>query len=197
MNTVSTLFLVRHGQTEWNLAKRSQGQLNSPLTNLGRSQAKQVKDKLLLKNIHKAYSSPLLRAVDTTSLIIDSWPITMQVRQNLAEIHQGPWQGRTYEEIQQRYPEEHYNFWEKPDKYQLSGAENYLELQQRVVFEIKNIFKQNRGKNILVVSHGIVIKVIVAFILHKTLAEIAQVSLLDNGKYICLKQQNKSLTISS
>ncbi|MFK5987131.1 MAG: histidine phosphatase family protein [Pseudomonadota bacterium] len=193
----TNLFLVRHGQTQWNLDGRVQGQLDSSLTKLGKGQAKQVRKRLLTKNIHIAYSSPLYRAVDTTALIINNRPIKIHIRQNLSEIHQGSWQGLTYKKIQQIAPEELDNFMNKPTKFFLPGAESFLDFYQRVISEITHIFNKHKGKNILVVSHGIVIKAISAFILHQSLTKIPLIPLLDNGDFICLKQNaNDQLVIS-
>jgi len=194
--TTTTLFLTRHGQTQWNLEQRLQGHQNSPLTTLGRSQAFQTQQKLLNKNIHIAYCSPLLRAVETTALIISDWPVRMLTRENLSEIHLGPWEGKTYSEIENSHPEQFKHFWEQPHKYQLTGAETYLQLQQRVVKEIKNIILDNVGKNILVVSHGIAIKVILAYVLNKCLSELGQIDVMNNGDYICLEHLNDQFNLS-
>jgi len=191
----TTLYLTRHGQTQWNLEQRLQGQLNSPLTQLGKNQAFHTQQKLLNKNIHIAYSSPLLRAIETTALIIGDWPVKMLTRDNLSEIHLGPWEGKTYTEIQQSHPIEFQNFWHQPDKYQLPGAENFLQLQQRVIQEIKSIIDSNIGKNILVVSHGIAIKVILAYVLKKCLSDLGQIDVMDNGDYICLEHNNDQIRL--
>jgi len=195
MKNLTTLFLVRHGQTEWNLGNRIQGQLDSPLTPLGVNQSINMQQKLLSKNIDIAYSSPLLRAVETTALIIDKWKIKMITRYNLSEMQLGPWQGKTYEEIQQNYPEEYVNFCNKPDQYCLTGAENYADFQQRVIAEIQSIFYNNIGKNILVVSHGIAIKVFIAYVLKMNLTEIVNLATLDNGTCLTLKYESEQIVL--
>jgi len=195
MNHTTTLFLTRHGQTQWNLDQRLQGQMNSPLTQEGKFQALQTQQKLLNKDINIAYSSPLLRAVETTALIIADWPVKMLTRDNLAEIHLGPWEGKTYAEINNSHPKEFADFWYHPDRYNLPGAETYHELQKRVIKEIKDIIKENLGKNILVVSHGVAIKVILAYVLNKCLGDIAQIDVMENGDYIRLEQKNDEIIV--
>jgi len=196
MKNLTTLFLVRHGQTEWNLENRIQGQLNSPLTPLGINQSINMQQKLLPKNIDIAYSSPLLRAVETTALIIAKWNIKMITRYNLSEMQLGPWQGKTYEEIQKTYPQEYINFCNKPDQYCLTGAESYADFQQRVIAEIKSIFYNNIGKNILVVSHGIAIKVFLAYVLQINLTEIVKFATLDNGTCLTLKYESEQIELA-
>ncbi len=188
MNKVTKMFIVRHGQTEWNCSNRLQGQLDSPLTSLGISQVLEVKQKLVNKNIHIAYSSPLQRAIDTTALIVSNWPIKAVVRSDLAEMQLGKWQGKTYREVEKNYSKEFVNFMQHPELYLLPGAETYKQFQERVILEIKYIFYKNHGKNILVVSHGIAIKVIFAYVMKMKLSEIAEINMLDNGKYIRLKK---------
>ena len=195
MSHSTKIFLTRHGQTQWNLDQRLQGHLNSPLTQLGKNQAFETQQQLLNKDIHVAYTSPLLRAVETTALIIADWPVKMLTRDNLAEIHLGPWEGKTYTEIKNTHPKEFADFWERPDDYQLPGAETYHDLQNRIIKEIKNIFKENLGKNILVVSHGIAIKVFLAYVLKKCLGDIAHMNVMENGEYLCFEEHNGEIVL--
>jgi len=188
--------LVRHGQTHWNLENRLQGQYNSPLTSLGVNQAIKVQQNLLAKNIHIAYSSPLLRAIETTTLIVEDWPIKILIRDDLAEMKLGPWQGKTVEEIKTSHPREFFIFNESPHQYQLLGAETFKDFQQRVILEIKKIFRENIGKNILVVSHGIAIRVCIAHVLQMELMEIANIAVLDNGDFFTLNYENDQIKIA-
>jgi len=195
VKNLTTLFLVRHGETEWNLANRLQGQYDSPLTPLGVFQAKKLQQRLLSKNIHIAYSSPLLRALETTALIIADRPVKLLTRDNLAEMRLGPWQGKTYKEIEKSYPREFLLFNESPHQYQLLGAETFIEIQQRVMLEIKKIFRENIGRKILVVSHGIAIRACLAHVLQKTLAEMTNMAVINNGDFITLEYENDCIAV--
>jgi len=183
----STLYLARHGQTEWNLIDRFQGQLDSPLTELGKKQALQSREKLLKKNIHIVYSSPLSRALDTAKIISQEWPVELHTCNDLMGMRLNQWQGKTLVEIQKMYPEEFVNFFSYPDKFNLPGAENYFDLQERVINSIHNILQKYTSHNILVVTHGIVIKALISHVKTNTVAGIAGIELLENGSYICLK----------
>jgi len=183
----STLYLARHGQTEWNLIDRFQGQLDSPLTELGKKQALQTREKLLKKNIHIVYSSPLSRALDTAKIISQGWPVELHTCDDLMGMRLNQWQGKTLVEIQRTYPEEFANFYVCPNKFNLPGAENYFDLEERVTNSIHNILRKYTSHNILVVTHGIVIKTLISHVSTNSVAGIADVDLLENGSFICLK----------
>lgn len=162
MSEKTNIFLVRHGQTQWNHEKRLQGHKNSPLTEAGRQQAIQARKSLQGCQIDKAYVSPLLRAQDTLQLILEERNIEIIISENLKEISLGPWEGKTKSETKLSHPEQYHHFWENQEQFNLSGAETYQQLQNRVVKEIETIFIKEKGKNIIVVSHWIAIKVALA-----------------------------------
>jgi glucosyl-3-phosphoglycerate phosphatase len=97
------LFVLRHGETEWNRAGRMQGALDSPLTELGQAQALQMGALLARHDLagHRLYSSPMGRAVATTRLAFDR-PAILDPR--LREIEVGLWSGLTRPEILARWP---------------------------------------------------------------------------------------------
>ena len=96
------LFILRHGQTEWNLLKKYQGQLDSPLTKLGLSQAT-MQGAILQRHLKgralPAYASPLRRAAHTAELAL--LPLGQQAQHDsrLKEVHFGAWEGKTYVEV--------------------------------------------------------------------------------------------------
>jgi broad specificity phosphatase PhoE len=192
MNDIeTTIFLSRHGQTKWNLSNRFQGNKDSPLTEIGIKQANDLKASLNGKNIHVAYSSPLKRALDTVKIITSGTPIKVIERDGLREINLGPWEGKTRKETQLSYPVEFSDFWNQPEQYLLFGAETYEELQERVVCEIKSIFLDNPGKNILVVSHWIAIKVVIAYFSGKNLSYLPEIFDINNGQFLKIVKQHE------
>ena len=95
MTTQTTIILVRHGETEWNLQNRLQGHKNSPLTLNGKKQALAVNKALSRFEINAAYTSPLKRAADTAEIILEGRNIQAIKLNNLKEIFLGPWEGKT------------------------------------------------------------------------------------------------------
>jgi broad specificity phosphatase PhoE len=98
------IYLLRHGQTEWNRDRRLQGQGNSKLTDLGREQAVLMAD-LLAREISepqkfRLVSSPLQRARETAEVVADKLALPIEFDARLAEIGLGEWEGRFYREVQ-------------------------------------------------------------------------------------------------
>ena len=102
------LYLVRHGETEWNAAGRYQGAKDSPLTERGRQQARQTGRRLAhcfngdLPLV--AHVSPLGRTLETAALIAESLPLEIRIEPRLAEISAGAWDGLSMYEIDMEYP---------------------------------------------------------------------------------------------
>ena len=182
--------MVRHGQTEWNKEHRLQGHKDSPLTALGKEQAIQTRISLQDYDIHKAYVSPLQRAQDTLALIIDQKAIDTVISDNLKEINLGPWEGKTKQATAQSDPEQYRFFWQEQNKFNLSGAETYQQLQARVVSELQAIFSNEKGKNILVVCHWIAIKTAMAYYTSTPLSKLSTLPDPKNGEYTILSQPN-------
>jgi len=191
------IFLVRHGQTEWNLQNRFQGHKNSPLTTKGIEQALQVKKSLSQYEIHKAYVSPLKRAKDTINIILNGRGIKIIQKNNLKEINLGPWEGKTRKEMKKSHPYEYNQFWNNQDKFFLSGAETYQQLQNRVVMELNNIFQKEQNKTILVVSHWIAIKAATAYYASIPISKLSSLTDIGNGKFSTLVSENGNVTIDS
>ncbi|SFC88699.1 histidine phosphatase family protein [Clostridium uliginosum] len=157
------IYLVRHGQTEWNLEKRMQGHKNSPLTNLGITQANGLYNKLFEETIDVIYSSESKRACDTAEIIKGNRIIPIIVNKELREINMGDWEGMKQSDIISKYPEIWNHFWNDPLLYTPTGlGESYQKLQDRVIPEVKNIINSNQGKTIIIVTHRITLKVIMA-----------------------------------
>ena len=182
------IFLVRHGQTEWNVHHRLQGHKNSPLTTEGKNQAHQTQHALQEMTFHRAYVSPLQRARQTLDIIVSGKKIEIIPTEGLKEIRLGVWEGKTREETKKSHPEQYVNFWHQQEKFVLQGAETFQQLQARVVHELDVIFYNNRGKNILVVSHWIAIKVALTHYLSLPLRKLSSIADPGNGSFLVLEQ---------
>ncbi|MEL0638865.1 histidine phosphatase family protein [Marinomonas sp. TI.3.20] len=186
----TNIFLVRHGQTTWNAEGRLQGQKNSVLTETGRHQAAQAKMSLEQYEIHKAFVSPLQRAQDTSKIILEDRNVDVVIVESLKEINLGPWEGKTKMETQQSHPEQYQQFWTYPGQFRLPGAESFEQLKSRVVAALDDIFLKEKGKNILVVSHWMVIKTAFAHYTATPLNDLANIPDPKNGAFIVLEKSN-------
>ena len=113
---VLKLYIVRHGETEWNVIKRFQGQLNTPLTEKGMEKLRKTGKKLENVLFDEVYTSELGRTVASAEIILNEnrgYKNKKRELQKLAELNEvyfGVWQGLTYEEVFLKYPEEGNNY---------------------------------------------------------------------------------------
>jgi len=134
------LYLIRHGETEFNVAKRYQGQNDSPLTANGISQARRngqvLADLHLDKSSLRIIASPLGRTMDTAAYICKAMgidPAKIETDAQLMEMHYGVWQGMTAEEIEHKYPGEWGKRMDNIATYDIpGGGESYNVLMARV-----------------------------------------------------------------
>lgn len=137
------IYIVRHGQTDYNVEKRITGRIDIPLNENGRKEALELKEQL--KNIYFDYvfSSPLIRASETAKIISAKTPI---IDDRLIERDNGDIEGRLVEEL--------HDFDYTSDKFHL---ENVIDIQTRINSFLDEIKEKYPKKNILVVTHGGVI----------------------------------------
>ena len=156
MNT--TLFAVRHGETEWNLIEKQQGHLNSPLTDEGIRQAHYLADELTNRNIDVLYSSDLGRALQTAEIIAAKLSLDVHTDPRLRERHLGSMQGLTRKQFAEKFPDEAEKFNTHDPDYILPGGESTRQQHHRCIECAEDIAKRQIGKRILVVTHGGVLK---------------------------------------
>lgn len=163
MMTKKTLYIVRHGQTEWNVQKRMQGHQDSALTLLGEQQAQWLGNTLDSVNFDCIYTSPSTRAVRTAE-IIDGKAKTPIIKTDLLkEINLGKWEGQKQEDIKKQDPEQFDAFWETPHLFQANSGESLTDVQDRVLPKIKDIIDHHKGTDILIVTHTVVVKIVMAY----------------------------------
>ncbi|BAZ17683.1 phosphoglycerate mutase [Calothrix sp. NIES-4071] len=126
------LLLVRHGETEWNRQGRFQGQIDVPLNDNGRIQAKQAADFLKEVKIDFAVTSPMARPKETAEIILQSHPnVKLKYNTDLREISHGLWEGKFEKEIEQEYPGELERWRTIPAEVQMPEGENLQEVSER------------------------------------------------------------------
>jgi alpha-ribazole phosphatase/probable phosphoglycerate mutase len=159
------IYLVRHGETEWNASLKYQGQTDVPLSGKGRQQADLLGKRLDALEIEGFYSSNLIRAYDTAMIISQHHNQEIVKLPELKELNFGLWEGMNFNEIKSKYPEEINMLWEKPLHTRVPGGETIDEMIKRTVKAVKTIVKSHNKGNIVLVSHGGVIRSIVGTVL--------------------------------
>ncbi len=149
------LILVRHGQTDWNVAGRWQGQADPPLNERGREQARGLPGRLDGQPLEAIYTSDLQRARDTAAAVAEAFGLPLRVEKRLREINQGEWEGMLGVDIAEQYPEA----WEArrvdPLHARPPGGESVVEVAERVWAAIDDITRAHPAGPVLIVSHGL------------------------------------------
>ncbi len=152
------LFLIRHGQTEWNSQGRYQGAQDTILTETGIKQAKLAKKYLSRVNFSNFYSSPKKRTIQTANIITNGLNIKINIRENLKELNFGKWEGMTFEDINSSYKQDYQNWLSDPYINAPTGGESFKVLLERAGSEINKIINENPdGSNVGIITHGGVI----------------------------------------
>jgi broad specificity phosphatase PhoE len=154
MENSAELWLVRHGQTDWNLEGRYQGQADIPLNQTGIDQARQLSLSLPVLPFTALYSSDLKRARMTADILSIKFDLPVQIDQRLREINQGEWEGHLVSDIKNRYqnqtvPGQKAIFMRPP------GGEAVAEVAARMIAAANAIVEKHQGEKVLVVSHGL------------------------------------------
>jgi len=150
----TSIWLVRHGQTEFNKARRYQGASDSPLTPYGMLQAEALSRRLRRVPFKLAVVSPCLRAQLTAEAILADRDVTFVEDARWSETHHGEWEGLTYHQVRARFPAEAAARFADALHGRAPGGESLAEVAQRVLEGWRALLQQNPGGRILVVTHA-------------------------------------------
>ncbi|MDN2664239.1 histidine phosphatase family protein [Psychromonas sp. 14N.309.X.WAT.B.A12] len=167
MNNQTTFYLARHGQTEWNVAQRIQGQLDSPLTPQGKQQAALLAEQCRQLNITKILTSPLGRAVQTADVCGQLLQITPVPVKGFEERHFGDWQGKFTHQVNtlSDYDEITSQITDCKPKHGESSKQLVTRFEATLREELKNAAKEVS----LIIIHGDILRCFMAqFIPHLT-----------------------------
>jgi broad specificity phosphatase PhoE len=151
----TTVYLIRHGETDWNLEGRWQGHADVPLNDLGRRQASLVARRLQAEGVRfdAIYSSDLARAYQTAWEIGAAVRVAVQLLPPLREIDLGSWSGLKYDEIRAHFPTE-IALIEQGQDIPRGGGETIAAMQRRVVGAVDAIAAHHSGETLALVTHG-------------------------------------------
>jgi broad specificity phosphatase PhoE len=193
---MSKIYLARHGETEWNKEGRSQGCSNDiPLSDIGIKQAKALAERLSSERIDLFFSSTLGRAFQTAGIVAEKHSKEVSKYSEFLEINFGCWEGLRIDDIKEKYLDV-FNIWrDTPHLAVIPGAENLLEIKERSMRRLFEILKENKEKNILIISHGITIKVMISAIMGIDLANLHKIRQDNTGLNVFEYRNNDFTTI--
>lgn len=158
---MTELWLVRHGQTDWNVAGRYQGQRDIPLNAEGLAQAAALAAGLDGQRFAAIYSSDLMRARQTADALSAHTGLPVQLDARLREIHQGEWEGQYIREVVAVNPRARHDALVDPSQARAPGGESVLQVLERVSAAADEIAARHSGKRVLVVSHGLALATLI------------------------------------
>ena len=148
---MTLLYLIRHGRSTWNAEGRVQGQADAPLDDIGREQAQKLAHKLRDIDFDAFYSSPLVRARETATIVAEPHNVPIAVDERLMERSFGNWTGKLGAEVDEEIKHQPPINWriEGPP-----GGESRLQVIHRATAAFNEIIKAHHEQTIAVVSHG-------------------------------------------
>ncbi|MEA3253427.1 MAG: histidine phosphatase family protein [Chloroflexota bacterium] len=161
----TTVLLVRHGRTSSNVSGFYMGWSEEDLDETGYEQARCLSARLAEWSISSVYSSPLQRARSTAGILAEPHGIEPELLEDLIELGLGDWQGLHAEEIKRRWPE----IWQQsridPSELTMPHGESFRQARERAVRALEQVLEASRGKQVVVVTHEAIVKVLVAHVL--------------------------------
>ena len=156
-----TVYIARHGNTVWNAEGRYQGQLDSPLTDKGRAQARSTAETMCGRDVERLLCSPLGRARATACVAERALGLVAEIDAELAESDIGCWQGLTRAEVEAAYPGELARREEDRLHYRPPDGESMADMLVRA----HSVVGRLDGRTTLIIAHSTINRVLVAALL--------------------------------
>jgi broad specificity phosphatase PhoE len=154
------LYVLRHGETEWNKEEIFRGRKDIPLNAAGMKQVVKAGGYFTGKPVEKILSSPLSRAVQTAQAIGRVTGVPVEATEELTDINFGVWEGRSLKDVEEHFPADLALWRASPQDLRVEGGETLAEVRERVWGCIKEIGAKQKGA-VIVATHRVICKVIV------------------------------------
>lgn len=183
------LYLTRHGETEWNVHSRIQGQTDTALNETGVRQARELAERLKKERlaIGRIYTSRQLRAYETAQIVAEMLGLNVIVKDGLEEINLGKWEGYTWKQVRELFHEE-YEDWHENRRYQVPpGGESYQQLLERLIPVLHSIIKEEQ-EDVLVVTHSAIIMTLLSYIYEKPFEDMVKNFKTKNTEIVMIEE---------
>jgi broad specificity phosphatase PhoE len=169
---MATIFLVRHGQTDWNVSGQIMGARPVPLNPTGELQAQRLALFLKIRPVGAIYSSPVARALQTAEILASTQQLPVMQDAGLAEIGVGEWEGQFWKDLADEIVRR--NFYSMPHEARPPGGETIGEVQARAVEAVERARADQPGGPLVFVSHADVVRTILAHYLQLDFQRVRQ-----------------------
>jgi broad specificity phosphatase PhoE len=162
---MTRVYLVRHGQTAWNVGEIFRGRADIPLDETGRKEVHLAGEALKDETMHAVYSSPLSRSMETAENIAKFHSIPVVPLDAIIDISYGEWEGVGHQEVEERYPDLYALWVKEPHKVRFPKGESLDEVRSRAMAGINELVARHLDENIALVAHRVPNKVICCAVL--------------------------------
>ena len=177
---MTRIYLIRHAEAEGNIRRIFQGHYDGDISENGERQLLQLRERCRDFPFDAVYASPLRRTFKTAESANYYHKLPIITDDGLIEINGGCWEGRPWEELPGLYPEENNRWVNEPWEFNPKGGEAMCAVYDRIWNTVIRIVRENRGKNICIVSHGCAIRNFLCRAQGRPIGELNNVAWCDN-----------------
>lgn len=181
---MTKVYVVRHGQTAWNLEEVFRGRMDIPLDETGKKEVHLAGEALKDQTLHAVYSSPLSRSMETAENIAKFHNLPVTPLEAIIDISYGDWEGVSLQKVREKFPELYALWLREPHKVRFPNGETLNEVRLRTLGAIENLVAKHQQETIALVSHRVPNKVICCALLG-----------LDNGHFWRIQQDTASTNL--
>ena len=181
------IYLIRHGQTDWNKIGKIMGDKDIPLNKTGISQVKESAKYLKGKDISKIFSSPVLRCMETSRIISKTIRAEIIQEKGFKEIGFGDWVGEIYDELKKAPDFKPYYLF--PEERTIPNGERFIDSQKRIIGALESLIGSEK-EDFGIISHADPIKIIVCHILGCPIQSVNRFD-IDNASISCINHTNR------
>jgi len=156
---MTKVYIVRHGQTAWNLEEVFRGRADIPLDETGKNEVHLAGEALKDETLHAVYSSPLSRSMETAENIAKFHNLPVTPLEAIIDISYGEWEGVGLKEVQQQSPDLYALWLQEPHKIRFPQGETLEEVRSRTMEALEDLLTKHRNENIVLVAHRVPNKV--------------------------------------
>lgn len=178
---MTTIYFVRHVQAVGNLTRVFQGKTDTDISEDGRKQLQNVRERFADVALQHIYVSDLKRARLTAEAVRGGRDIPMSVELRIREIDAGVWEGQPMLELKEKYPEAMRLWNEELWNFHTEGSETMQQVYDRTGAALRDILKNSEGQTVAVVSHGCALKNMLCGALGHPIEQLMEVPWLSNG----------------
>lgn len=193
---MTTLLLIRHGESQANVEGRFAGHLDAPLSAKGYAQATITADYLVSHyTVDTVYASDLSRAFDTGKAIADRLNAPVIPDSALREIFAGDWEGTIYDDLPKLFPVSFHTWLTDIGNAVCDAGESVAHLQERVLTALRRIATEHNGQTVVIATHATPIRALQCFCEGNSLSDMKTIPWVSNASVTVVEYENSTFRL--